>query len=288
MLRWTLYFMLATVCGASVILAQASELSAPDQVTAGQPATIHSDVSGSLIVVGPGKVFRRSIKAGEDAILKPEEIRNAGLYILSIGGASKSFFVTPGPAKRLSFLARPSRVPVAQHDVISGTAFVFDEYENLVTAPAGVKFDLTVRNVSNFSRTVMSRDGVAYVLTASGPREGAAQFVASLGDGDVPVRRVVQQVASDPCGIHMMAQKEESAILLETSPIRDCSGNAIPDGTIVTFTSIEEGGSRSQVDARIRKGIAKAQLPVPASRALLQVAAGVVVGNEIRWEGDKR
>jgi hypothetical protein len=41
---------------------------------------------------------------------------------------------------------------------------------------------------------------------------------------------------------------------------------------------------RSTVDARVKRGFARAELP-PASAATLAVAAGVVLGNEIHWGG---
>jgi hypothetical protein len=97
------------------------------------------------------------------------------------------------------------------------------------------------------------------------------------------MRRVVQQVASDPCNIRMSAQPDKRGILVRTDPIRDCSGNPVPDGTIVTFTSSGSQG-KSTVDARIKRGIAEAELP-PSNGSTLSVASGVVVGNEIQWRG---
>ena len=95
------------------------------------------------------------------------------------------------------------------------------------------------------------------------------------------VRRVVQEVAADPCSIHMSAQREQNGILVKTDPIRDCAGNPVPDGTIVTFTSTDAQG-KSTVDARIKRGLAQAQLPA-SQDATISVASGVVVGNEIKW-----
>ncbi len=51
----------------------------------------------------------------------------------------------------------------------------------------------------------------------------------------------------------------------------------------MTFTSVD-GSGRSTVDARIKRGIAQAELPA-ARQATISVAAGVVIGNEIRWGG---
>jgi hypothetical protein len=73
--------------------------------------------------------------------------------------------------------------------------------------------------------------------------------------------------------------------VVETDPVRDCSGNPVPDGTIVTFTSVDPNG-RTTVDAVIKRGVARAELP-PASQANISVASGVVVGNEIRWGGGR-
>jgi hypothetical protein len=109
----------------------------------------------------------------------------------------------------------------------------------------------------------------------------AAQFVASVGE--VSERRVVQQVASDPCNLRMNAKRVKDAIEVTTAPIRDCSGNPVPDGTIVTFTALTPRG-KTTVDARIKRGIASAQLPA-SERAVISVASGVVMGNEVRIGG---
>jgi len=71
---------------------------------------------------------------------------------------------------------------------------------------------------------------------------------------------------------------------LETDPIRDCSGNPVPDGTVVSFTKVDDAG-RSTVDTPIKKGIARAQFAV-SGRARISVACGVVLGNEISVEGE--
>ncbi len=146
--------------------------------------------------------------------------------------------------------------------------------------PQPVKFELSAEGAT-VSRTESTRYGAAYTKLDSSRKEGVAQFVASSGSASV--RRVVQEVASDPCDIRMRAQRDKNGILVQTDPIRDCAGNPVPDGTIVTFTSTDASG-RSTVDARIKRGVAQAELP--ASRnATISVAAGVVVGNEIKWGG---
>jgi hypothetical protein len=69
---------------------------------------------------------------------------------------------------------------------------------------------------------------------------------------------------------------------VETDPVRDCGGNAVPDGTIVTFTE-NYGGTQSTVDVPLKHGIAQVEMPAH-SGARISVASGVVLGNEIHWE----
>jgi len=262
--------------------ALAADLNLRTTITAGNPVTFTAPGSGeaTLYVSGPGTAIKRKVQLGQVTI-SADELKNAGRYIVAIEGVGDgSFFVTADQVGSIAFLARPSRVPADTHDVISGTAFLFDEYQNLVMAPQPVKFDLSL-NGQNITRDEMSKDGVAYVKLDSSKKEGPAQFVASSGPASV--RRVVQEVASDPCNIHMNARPTKEGILVSTDPIHDCSGNPVPDGTIVTFTSTDANG-RSTVDARIKRGTAQAILPA-SNEATISVASGVVIGNEIHWRG---
>jgi hypothetical protein len=267
-----------------VLSAAAQELSLPEEIKAGSDLSFKTSMSGNaeLFITGPGSAVKRTIKPGEEVSIGGEHLRSSGRYfaVVKQGSllATKSFFVQPAQVSNLAFLARPSRVPVSTPDAIRGVAFVFDQYENLVVVPTPVRFELSVQGGAKFSQTVNSRDGVAWIKTSSGRNQGAAQFVASAGSASV--RRVVQQTAAEPCDIRMRVQRKENEIVLETDPIRDCSGNAVPDGTIVTF--IQSGGKgRTTVDARVKRGTARATMPhVPGST--LSVASGVVLGNEIR------
>ena len=171
-------------------------------------------------------------------------------------------------------------MPADTPGVISGTAFVFDKYQNLVTQPEPVKFELSV-NGQSVSRVETTRWGVASAKLDSSKKEGAARFVAASGPASI--RRVVQEVASDPCNIRMRAERDKNGILVQTDPIHDCAGNAVLDGTIVTFTLTDSTG-KSAVDARIKRGIAQAELPA-SPNGTISVAPGVVVGNEIHWGG---
>ncbi len=263
-------------------VAFAADLRVPATVVAANGLSIPTSGSGSatLYLVGPGTALKRQVQLGQDVLLSSDEVQNAGHYTVVIGDDSASFYVTAGPVSSIAFLARPSRVPADTPNVISGTAFIFDKYQNLVLHPEPIKFDLTV-NGQTTSRTETSKGGVAYAKLDSSKKEGPAQFVASSGAASV--RRVVQQVASDPCSIRMTAAPNKSGILVRTDPIHDCAGNPVPDGTIVTFTATDSQG-KSTVDARIKQGIAQAQLPASGG-ATISVASGVVVGNEIQWRG---
>ena len=266
------------------VCAFASDLQVPQTVVAGNAVSIPTSGSGSatLYLIGPSHVAKRDVQLGEPLELKAEELRAAGRYtILLSSGEQASFFVTPAKPGQIAFLARPSRVPTAKPGVITGVAFVFDEYKNVVLAPTPVKFELSVQG-TNAAQTVESRSGIAWTKLDSARKEGAAQFVASAGE--VKVNRVVQQTAGEPCNLSMrIAQKSEKGIVVETAPIKDCSGNAVPDGTIVTFSLVDSKGRRTTVDSRIKKGFARAELP--NDPGLLSVAAGVVMGNEINVSG---
>jgi len=180
----------------------------------------------------------------------------------------------------LTFLVHPSRVPVSQVDAVSGVAFPFDSFHNLVLNPVAVDFQLTERSGPplSLSKAVRTENGVAWFRTNSGKSAGALQVGAAI-DG-VSARRVVQQVASDPCNLRIEGQRTLTGMLVRTDPVHDCAGNPVADGTVVTFTATAANG-KSTVDAPIKQGVARAQ--IAASRgAVISVASGVAMGNEIR------
>jgi hypothetical protein len=289
MRKLALISLLIVTCWLAADWARAAGLHIPQQATAGQPLNITTGGSGAgtLFLVGPGEVIKRKIQLGGEVQIKANELRHAGRWIAIVRGGdspqSQVFWISPGKPEKLSFLARPSRVPVNKPAVISGVVFVFDKNQNLVLQPAPVNFSLTVGG-AGASHSVTSSNGVAWVKSSSAKKAGAAQFVASIGDNSV--RRVVQQVASEPCNLRMhISQKTNDHIVLETDPIRDCTGNPVPDGTIVTFIENDKTG-KSVVDARIKKGIARAELPA-SENANVTIAAGVVLGNELHIGGGK-
>ena len=103
------------------------------------------------------------------------------------------------------------------------------------------------------------------------------QLTASIND--VSARRVVQQVASDPCSLRIKGQRTPKGIIVETDPVRDCSGNPVPDGTVVTFTA-KDAKDSSTVDAPIKQGVARAQITATGP-VVISAASGVVMGNAL-------
>ena len=266
--------------------AQNRGMSLPATVEAGSAFSIGSSGSGRavLYILGPGAVLRRDVQLGESVSFAAGEMDNAGRYAVLLVGPSSTekgaFDVLPGrqPAA-LSFLAKPSRLPVGLHNGISGAVYVFDAYQNLITAPATVSFQLSGLSGPAQARTAVTRDGGAWTQMDSTPKEGAASFVARAGG--ISSTRVIQQVPGDPCGLKMTARQSGTKLELETEPVRDCSGNAVTDGTIVTFTETYKGG-QTTVDVPLKHGIARAEVPA-YSGSRISVATGVVMGNEIHW-----
>jgi hypothetical protein len=192
-----------------------------------------------------------------------------------------SFDVVPAskPAE-LSFLAKPSRLPVGLHDGITGAVYLFDAYRNLIDTPTPVSFELSNPSGAVQKRVVTTRDGAAWTVMDSTAQQGIDKFVARMGD--ISSARVVAQVPGDPCGLKMSARPSGQKVQLATDPVRDCNGNAVPDGTIVTFTEAYNGG-QSTVDVPLKRGIAEVEMPAH-SGSTISVASGVVLGNQIHWE----
>jgi hypothetical protein len=267
-----------------------ADLAVPKSTVANTAINIATkgDGSGTLYLFGPVTRLKRDVRVGESITLNPEDVRVAGLYTAMLrasdGSTSRTFFVAPASPANVNFLAQPSRVSAGAKDVISGTAFVMDSSLNLVLESTPVRFELAVEGAPALARTATTRDGVAWTRIDSSRRAGNAQFTASVGN--TSVRRVIQQVAAEPCNLRIHAQSTKGGIVVETDPVRDCGGNPVPDGTIITFTGVDALG-KSTVDAAVKKGIAKAILPA-STRATISAASGVAIGNEIHWAGDGR
>jgi hypothetical protein len=258
----------------------------PKQVRAGDAFSIQTTGSGKavLYIVGFGDVLRQEVQLGGTASFAAGDVHNAGQYLaILVGDSSRdegAFDVVPASqVANVSFLAKPSRLPVGLHDGISGAVYVFDAYRNLVTAPTPVSFQLSGISGVKQTRTATTRDGSAWTQMDSASKEGNAEFMARVGD--ISATRIIQEVPGDPCGLRMSARPAGQKIELETDPLRDCTGNAVPDGTIVTFTEVYDG-KQTTVDVPLKRGIAQVELPA-YNGAKISAATGVVLGNEIRW-----
>lgn len=279
---------LACIAAAVYMCAQclAQELHVPSSLTAGEETAISTSGSGkaTFYLVGPAASDRRDIQLGEEIHLRAQDLKSAGDYLAVVCAdtcRSAAFYVNPSQPSKLTFLVHPSRVPVGQGDAVSGVAFAYDRFHNLVLNRISVNFQLSAGNSQLFSRSVPSQDGVAWFRTGSGKSAGKVQVVATVGS--LSATRALQQVASDPCNLRMKGQRTAKGIVVETEPVRDCSGNPVPDGTIVTFSANGAGG-KSSVDAPIKQGIARAQIEASGPQ-VISVASGVVMGNELRIGG---
>jgi hypothetical protein len=110
-------------------------------------------------------------------------------------------------------------------------------------------------------------------------QQGIDRFVARTSG--ILSTRVVGQVPGDPCGLKVSARQAGQRVQLATDPVLDCNGNAVPDGTIVTFTEAYNG-AQSTVDVPLKHGFAEVQMSAH-SGATFSIASGVVQGNQIRW-----
>jgi len=257
-------------------------LRVPARLEAGQAFTIPTEGSGqaTFYLVGPDHVVKRGVQLGSEIQIPSADVEAAGRYQAILCGdtcTSTTFDVQPSQPSRLSFFLHPSRVPVSTPNSIDATAFVLDRYFNSVFTPAVVNFQVVPASGNAFTRQVTSRMGVAWTRMDSTPREGTVRVTAMVGNVQEP--RVIQQVAAEACNLHMNVARSGSTVTLETDPVRDCSGNALPDGTIVSFTKYDHGG-KTTVDTPIKKGIARTQFTANGN-AQVSVACGVVLGNQV-------
>jgi hypothetical protein len=266
----------------------AQDLRAPESATAGEPTTISAPGTGraTFYLVGPGISSKNEISLGEESHIPAEHLKYAGEYLAIICSdtcRSATFSVKPAQAASLSFLVHPSRVPDNQPDAISGVAFPFDHFGNIVLAPLTVNFQANGTRESLFSRSVSTRDGVAWFRTSSGKSAGLLHITASVNA--LSAQRVLAQVASDPCNLRIKGERTVKGILVETEPVRDCAGNPVSDGTIVTFTAVGSGET-STVDAPVKGDVARARL-TDSGPVVISAASGVAMGNELHIAGSK-
>jgi hypothetical protein len=262
---------------------QSASLQAPTKVSAGSSFTISTTGEGSatFYLIGPSHILKRKVELGKSIEISGDDVTSSGSYRAiaceSSNCATTYFQVLPLAAAKLRFLVHPSRVAVSTPNAINATAFVYDLFGNTVITPAKVEFRISLSNGSSSSRSGQTHRGISWFEMASTPKQGPLQIVASVGEAAEP--RVIQQVASDACGLRMTATPSGRYVKLETDPIRDCTGNPLPDGTIVSFSMTDSLG-RSTVDTPIKKDRAAAQFEL-SGPARVSVACGVALGNEL-------
>lgn len=271
------------VASLSVTVAFAAELHPPAQVTAGTAITIPTSGSGeaAFYLIGPASASKSQVQAGSGISVDSDQLEHAGRYIAilcaSDGCGSSSFNVNPAAANKLSLLVHPSRVPVGSANGITTVAFVFDNFHNLVLQPEPIKFSIIPKDGNAVSANRQSENGVAWVRISSAKKEGPTRIGAAIGHANEV--RVVQQVAADACNLRIKSSRAKNGVLIETDPVRDCAGNSVPDGTVVSFTKTD-GAGKTTVDVPIKRGVAKVEMPVEG-HGRVTVASGVVTGNEL-------
>lgn len=269
------------------VSAGAQQLRAPAQVTAGTDFSVSTNGSGdgTFYLIGPAHALKRDVKLGNEVQILGDEIERAGRYTaIACAGSqcdSATVNVQPAAASRVSLIVHPSRVRVAEPNAISAVAFVFDKYHNLILSNQTVNFEVTPNGGGTVTANRPSSNGVAWVRLTSATKEGPTKIGASVGNNNEV--RIVRQVASDACNLRIKAQPSGKKLVVETDPVRDCSGNAVPDGTVVSFTQVGPSG-KTTVDAPVKKGIARVELPVTGP-SRITVASGVVTGNELSVGG---
>ncbi len=276
-------FVLICCAAACAGVGAAQDFHVPASASAGEETTISTTGSGkaTFYLVGPGASRKNDVSLGEDIHLTSQDLQTAGRYVAILCADTchtSAFYVSAGKPASISFIVHPSRVPVALNNAVSGVAFPFDQYRNLVLTPVSVNFQLTAKDASLFSRAVRTQNGIAWFRTTSGKSAGPVRITASLDN--LTAQRALQQVASDPCNLRITGQRTKTGIMVQTEPVHDCAGNVLPDGTIVTFTATGRDG-KDTVDAPIKQGIARAQMD-SAGATTISAASGVVMGNEIR------
>ena len=264
----------------------AAEVHPPSQISAGVSFSMPSSGTGQgmLYLIGPAHLSKRQVNLGTDIEVDGDEVERAGRYtvILCTDQCSASeFHVHPAGPDRLSLLVHPSRVPVSNPNAISAVAVVWDVYHNLELSPETVKFTVNPDEHTSLSEARTTNNGIAWIRLTSAAKSGVVKLEASVGK--VSEIRVVQQVASDACNLRIRASSASKKIMVETDPVRDCSGNFVPDGTVVSFTMTDSAG-KTTVDVPIKRGVAKVEMPAHG-RARITAASGVVTGNELDLGG---
>ena len=285
LMRWP--FLILFFTSTSALVAQEPEVQLTSKIAAGNSFVVATKGKGkgAFYLLGLSHVMKRAIDLGEEVSVSGEDVAASGIYQIVVctsnNCVTRALTVTPGPAARLSFLLHPSRVPVSTKNAVNATALVLDRHHNTVLVPSHVTFKVSVSGQPSSERTLETDRGVAAFQMDSRPTQGTLEVTAILGDAAEP--RVIQQGASEACSLRMTATSSGRSVNLQTDPIRDCAGNPLPDGTIVSFTKIDNAG-KSTVDTPIKRDRAMAQFAL-SGPARISIACGVVVGNEVSVGG---
>ncbi len=258
-------------------------LRVPSAAVAGESISIGTTGNGSatFYLIGPSILLKQDVQLGSTIIVPSKQVEAAGQYkavVCAESCQSADFYVATAKPASLTFLVHPSRVPVGQSEAISGVALAFDDFGNFVLDSSSVDFQWTTKGSTSTTRSVQTEGGVAWFRANSGKAAGALQVTATLRD--ISARTVVQQVASDPCNLRIKGQRTAKGVSIETEPVKDCAGNPVPDGTVVTFTA-KSGNEISTVDAPVKQDVARAQIQATGP-VVISAASGVVMGNELR------
>ena len=151
-MKQTTLLLIAVIMAAVLPLHAASSdvLHVPKTVEAGSSFSIATGATGKsvLYLVSPVQVLRRDVEPGTPVVIAEGDLHNAGHYLALLVSPSATeqaeFDVVPArQPESVSFLAKPSRLPVNLPDGISGVAYVFDVFHNLVLNPVPVSFQLS-------------------------------------------------------------------------------------------------------------------------------------------------
>ena len=273
--------LLVTLCFAT--FAFAADLKVPATTTAGNAVTFTAPVAARQRCTSLARERRSSARCNSARItISADELKNAGRYIVSVeGDGDGSFFVTANEVSSIAFLARPSRVPADTHDVISGTAFLFDKYQNLVMQPQPVKFELERQWTEHQPRReVERRSRLRQAGLFQEGRPGAVCGVQRLGFGAARGAggrvRSVQHSHERPARQerHSGQHRSHSRLRRESRARRNHR-----DLHLDRREGQEHRGCAHQTWHRAGRACRR------ATSATISVASGVVVGNEIQWRG---
>jgi hypothetical protein len=227
--------------------------------------------------------------------LSTDDTRHSGLVTVIAGTGSQqgqaSFKIEPGPAVgSIPVRIGPRSVPANGQSETMLVAFPTDEWGNPVPADTAV----TVR-VEHPGPAAADQSGkqevikttaanlLAWTKLKSGTAAGQTRVAVMAGQAHSP-EKVFREIPGPPVTFTVNAAQTDAPadgrqlIELTTSQITDRFGNAMLDGTSMTFLATAADGSRRSIPATVIDGVARAvfQAPVKPVEVVVQaVLAGV-------------